>query len=48
MDTNDTSKHLASDNTPNDDLCKVTSSYVKAHAILSDHSFVSNSVIKNL
>ena len=48
METNDISKHFASDNKPNDNLCEVTSSHVKAHAILSDHSFDSNLVIENL
>ena len=48
METNDVSNHLAFDDKPNDDLCEITSSHVKAHAILSDHSFDSNSVIENL
>ena len=48
METNDTSKHLASDNKRDDDLCEVISSHVKVHAILSDHSFDSNSLIENL
>jgi hypothetical protein len=47
METNDVSNHLASDDKPNDDLCEITS-HVKAHAILSDHFFDSNSVIENL
>ena len=47
MKINDTSKHLAFNNKADDDLCEVTS-YVKAHAILNDHSFDSNSVINNL
>ena len=48
MKTNDILKHLASDNKPNDNLCEVTYFHVKAHAILSDHSFDSNLVIENL
>ena len=48
METNDISKHLASDNKPNDDLCEVISSYVKVHTMLNDHLFDSNSVIENL
>ena len=48
METNDTSKHLASSNKPDDDLCEVIFLHVKLHAILNDHSFYSNSVIKNL
>ena len=48
METNDVSNHLASNDKPNDDLCEITSSYVKAHVVLSDHSFDSNSVIENL
>ena len=48
METNDVSNHLASDDKPNDDLSEITSSHVKAHAILSYHSFDSNSVIENL
>jgi hypothetical protein len=52
METSDASKHLASDSQKPNDLCEVnveaTSSHVKAHAILSDHSFDSNSVIESL
>ena len=48
METNDVSNRLASDDKPNDDLCEIISSHVKARAGLSDHSFDSNSVIENL
>ena len=48
IETNDVSNHLASDDKRNDDLCEIISSHVIAHAILSDHSFDSNSVIENL
>jgi hypothetical protein len=48
METNNTSKHLASDNKSDNDLCEVTYFHVKTHAILSDHYFDSNSVIENL
>ena len=48
METNGVSNHLACDDKPNDDLVEIISSHVKAHAILSDHSFNSNSVIENL
>ena len=52
METSDTSKHLASDSQQLNDLCELnvdaTSSQVKAHAILSDRSFDSNSIIENL
>ena len=47
MVTNNVSNYLASDDKPNNDLYEITSSHVKAHAILSDHSFDSNSVIEN-
>ena len=47
METNDVSNRLASDDRPHDDLCEITSSHVKTHAILSDHHFDSNSVIEN-
>ena len=52
METSDTSKHLASDSQQLYDLCELNVeanlSHNKAHAILSDHSFDSNSVIENL
>ena len=48
MESNHVSNHLAFDDNPNDDLCDITSSHVKAHAILSDHSSNSNFVIENL
>lgn len=52
METSDTSKHLASDSQQLDDPYELNVeanlSHIKAHAILSDHSFDSNSVIENL
>ena len=47
METNDVSNHFTYDDKPNDDLFEITS-HVKAHAILSDYSFDSHSVIENL
>lgn len=48
MGTNGSSKYLASDDKPHNDLCEVTTCHVKAHAILSDDSFYSNSMIENI
>ncbi len=52
MEGSDISNHLASDSHLLNDLCEVnvetSSYYVKAHAILSDHPFESNSVIENM
>jgi hypothetical protein len=48
IEANDTSKHLVSDTKSDNVLCEITSSHVKTHVILNDHSFDSNSVIVNL
>ena len=52
METNDTSKDLAPDIQQLNDFCELSVEvilpHVKEHAILSDYSFDSNSVIENL
>ena len=51
METSDTSNDLSSDSQQLNVLCEFNveaSSHVKTHAILSDHSFDSNSVMENL
>ena len=52
IEISDTSKQLVSDSQQLNDLCELnieaTLSHVKAHLFLSDHSFNSNSVIKNV
>ena len=52
IETSDTSKQLVSDSQQLNDLCELnieaTLFHVKAHLFLSDRSFNSNSVIKNV